>query len=121
MTARFAARKAFEGQDALALARRTDRDEYVKWEVNVGKRGSYAVEIEYGCPNQCAGSEYTIGMDGQALKCAVGPTGDWEKFKKEKAGVLNLTKAGVQTLTIRPTKGKWHNAMNVKSVTLSPQ
>jgi hypothetical protein len=35
--------------------------------------------------------------------------------------VLNLTKAGVQTLTIRPTKGKWGNGMNVRSVTLSAQ
>ena len=104
---------------AISIGGWTDWDNYVKWEANVGKPGSYAVEIEYGCPNQCAGSEYTIGMDGQALKYAVGPTGDWEKFKKEKAGVLNLTKTGVHTLTIRPTKGKWGNGMNVRSVTLS--
>jgi alpha-L-fucosidase len=96
-----------------------DCDDYVTWDVNVGKPGSYTVEIEYGCPNQCAGSEYTIDVDGKALSYAVGPTGDWEKFKKEKVGALNLTKAGVYTLTIRPTKGKWHNAMNVRSVTLS--
>jgi len=105
---------------AISIGGWTDWDDYVIWDVRVGKPGSYTVEIEYGCPNQCAGSEYTIGMDGQALKYTVGPTGDWEKFKKEKAGVLNLTQAGVQTLTLRPTKGKWHNAMNVRSVTLSP-
>ena len=92
----------------------------VTWDVRVGKPGSYTVEIEYGCPNQCAGSEYTIEVDGQTLTYTVGPTGDWEKFKKGKAGVLNLTQAGVQTLTLRPTKGKWHKAMNVRSVTLSP-
>ncbi len=96
-----------------------DCDDYVTWDVRIGKPGSYTVEIEYGCPNQCAGSEYTIDVDGKTLSYAVGPTGDWEKFKKDKVGVLNLTKAGVQTLTIRPTKGKLGNGMNVRSVTLS--
>jgi alpha-L-fucosidase len=104
---------------AILIGGWNDWDDYVTWEVNVAKPGSYTVEIEYGCPNQCAGSEYTIDVDGKTVSYAVGPTGDWEKFKKEKAGVLHLTKAGIQTLTIRPTKGKWGNGMNVRCVTLS--
>ena len=100
-----------------------DWDDYVTWEVNVAKPGSYTVEVEYGCARQCAGSEYTIGMEGQLLNCKVGPgpNGEWDVFQKEKAGVLNLTKAGVQTLTVRPIKGKWGNGMNLRSVTLNVQ
>jgi alpha-L-fucosidase len=96
-----------------------DWDDYVTWDVNVAKPGSYTVEIEYGC--RFGGSKYTIDMDGQTLACEVGKTGDWEKFKTVKAGVMNLAHSGVQTLTIRPTKGKWKNAMNVRSVTLTPE
>ena len=100
-----------------------DWDDYVTWEVNVAKPGSYTVEVEYGCASQCAGSEYTIGMEGQVLnyKVGPGPNGDWEVFQKEKAGVLNLTKEGVQTLTVRPIKDKWGNGMNLRSVTLNVQ
>jgi hypothetical protein len=62
-------------------------------------------------------------MEGQVLNCKVGPgpNGDWDVFQKEKAGVLNLTKAGVQTLTVRPIKDKWGNGMNLRSVTLNIQ
>jgi hypothetical protein len=54
-------------------------------------------------------------------KVGPGPNGDWEVFQKEKAGVLNLTKEGVQTLTVRPIKDKWGNGMNLRSVTLNVQ
>jgi len=100
-----------------------DWDDYVTWEVNVAKPGSYTVEVEYGCASQCAGSEYTIGMEGQVLNCKVrpGPNGEWDVFQKEKAGVLDLTKAGIQKLTVRPIKDKWGNGMNLRSVTLNVQ
>jgi alpha-L-fucosidase len=100
-----------------------DWDDYVTWEVNVAKPGIYTVEVEYGCAIQCAGSEYTIGMEGQVLNCKVGPgpNGDWDVFQKEKAGVLNLSKVGVQTLTVRPIKDKWGNGMNLRSLTLNVQ
>ena len=52
---------------AISIGGWNDWDDYVTWDVRVDKPGSYTVEIEYGCPNQCAGSEYTIDVDGKTL------------------------------------------------------
>jgi hypothetical protein len=56
----------------------TDPSEHPAWDLHVAEGGTYAVEIRYACPDESAGSTYTVGVrSGEELIATVRNTGAW--------------------------------------------
>lgn len=56
----------------------TDPAEHPEWDLHVAEGGTYAVEIRYACPEESAGSTYTVGVGpAEQLIAVVRDTGAW--------------------------------------------
>lgn len=76
--------------------------DYVKWEAEVAKSGTYDVVMEWSVSDGSAGNPYVLEANGkEVLKGKVGTTGGWEDFKQEKIGTVTLEE-GKQTIAFKP-------------------
>lgn len=100
----------------------TNANDTVCWRISVPRVGAYRVVVEFACPQENAGSTYTIGVDGteEKVTATVTATGDWAKFRTETLdGVLHL-RAGEQTLRVTPQTMPRGAVMNLRLVCLKP-
>ena len=49
----------------------TKEDDYLSWEVEVGKEGTYEVELWYACPKKDLGSVVELSFLGQSLRAKI--------------------------------------------------
>ena len=49
----------------------TDEDDYLSWEVEVGKEGTYEIELWYACPEKDLGSVVELSFLGQSLRAKI--------------------------------------------------
>jgi len=54
----------------------TKTDDYVSWEVEVGKAGVYEVELWYACPEKDIGSVVELSFLGQSLRAKIADAHD---------------------------------------------
>jgi alpha-L-fucosidase len=97
-------------------------EDYVSWKVD-SPGGRYKVEVTYACPDENAGSEFTVSpfekrSDPQPHG-VVKSTGSWTTFKTETIGVMDLV-SGQHTIQVNVTKMPRGAVMNLKSVRLIP-
>jgi len=94
----------------------------VSWTLEAPKAGAYTVTLDYACPDDSAGTTFTVGLDGVpgGVDGVVGPTGDWGTFKEETlTGTLNIP-AGKQTLRLTPKDMPHGAVMNLRRIVLKP-
>jgi putative membrane-bound dehydrogenase-like protein len=93
-------------------------DDHAIWTVEVPKTGTYAVTLDWACPNQSAGKTFTLQAGAGQLSAKVTGTGGWDNYKQEQVGTIALS-AGRQRVTFRPGVKLYSSAMlDLRSVKL---
>jgi alpha-L-fucosidase len=90
--------------------------DYAVWKVNFKQPGRFQVVAT--CATVNTGSVLVVALAGRKLECTVPASGAWDKFVEVQAGVVEVSQAGEQTLTIRPGDEKSWKAINLRSIRL---
>ncbi|MBN2579623.1 MAG: alpha-L-fucosidase [Pirellulales bacterium] len=89
------------GRDSIGYWTRM-RD-WVNWPVHIPKPGKYQVEITYGCaPGN--GGKYRVDVAGEKLEAEAHDTGGWFDRLTVVAGMVDIKKAGNQSVALRCLK-----------------
>jgi hypothetical protein len=95
-------------------------DDWVSWEFQLAKPGSFRVEILQGCGNGSGGSEVDFLVAGQTLSLTVQETGGFQNFVRREIGTVKLDQAGRYTLAVKPRKKPGVAVMDLREVRLVP-
>jgi hypothetical protein len=90
------------------------------WHFPVEKAGLYAVELEYACDSDNAGSTVRIEVAHASFTLQTSDTGGSGTFKTVRAGEVNLPVTGWYTLRIAATKVAHDTVMTLRDVSLVP-
>jgi len=109
-----------QGGDRDNIGYWTNANDYVTWTFRTPKAGTYRVEITYACPDESAGSRFTVGLErGPALEGLVRSTGFWTSFRTEALGQMDIG-AGRHTLAVKVLQMPRGAVMNLREVRLIP-
>lgn len=98
----------------------SDPKDWVSWDFDVTRPGTYDVEILQGCAKNSGGSKVDFAVGEQVWTVVVEDTGGFQNFVRRGIGKARFDKPGRYTLTVKP-KGKAGVAvMDLREVTLSP-
>ncbi|HET6249930.1 MAG TPA: carbohydrate-binding domain-containing protein [Tepidisphaeraceae bacterium] len=97
----------------------TKKEDWVSWDFQVVKGGSFHVEILQGCGKGSGGSDVEFSVDKQTLKTTVQDTGGFQNFVSRDIGTLDL-KPGVYTINVKPITKPGLAVMDLRSITLKP-
>ncbi len=76
----------------------TDR---VLWKLELPRSGDFRVELEYACPDDCAGQAFRLETAEGELNATVASTGSWSEYRRVTLGTIHLN-AGRQRILVRP-------------------
>jgi hypothetical protein len=96
----------------------TERSDWVSWDFEVSRPGTYSVEILQGCGKGSGGSTVRFSVGDQALPVSVQDTGGFQNFVSRNIGELAFAKAGLYTLDVKPVEKAGKAVMDLRSVTL---
>jgi alpha-L-fucosidase len=94
-------------------------DESASWTVNVPAPGSYSVSALIATVN--SGSEFVVETGSQALSATAPNTGAWDQFTELRLGSLKFDHAGEAVIKVRPKSSASWQAINLRSIVLTPQ
>ena len=95
----------------------TDNRSWIEWTFEIKQSGSFEVIADVS--TEAAETKFEVAVGSSKLLAAVASTGGFEQYKKVSLGQIEVSKAGVHTLQIKPKKGQWQ-PINLRSVTLEP-
>jgi hypothetical protein len=98
----------------------TDARDWVSWDFEVGKPGTYRVEILQGCGKGSGGSKVDFAVAGEVLNVTVQDTGGFQNFVTRDIGRARFDKAGRYQLTVTPKRKPGLAVMDLRQVTLTP-
>lgn len=98
----------------------TDARDWVSWEFEVSRPGTYRVEILQGCGKGSGGSKVEFALGGQVLPVTVQDTGGFQNFVTRDIGRVRFEKAGQYALTVTPKEKPGVAVMDLRQVTLTP-
>jgi arylsulfatase A-like enzyme len=96
----------------------TRGDDWVSWDFQVDKPGTFAVEIVQACGSGQGDSEVEFSVGEQTLKVVVEDTGDFRNFKARTIGTIQLDKVGRSTLTVKVKSKAKAAVMDLRQVVL---
>ena len=92
--------------------------DWASWKVDFTRPGVYKVTARCACTD---GRERTRpGSRGQQVVAKVAQTGDWEQFRDVAFGTVEIAKAGVQEVKVRPRDPNAWRAVNLRDVKFAP-
>jgi arylsulfatase A len=95
-------------------------DDWVSWEFEIAKPGSFRVEILQGCGTGSGGSEVDFSIAGKTLPVIVEETGGFQKFVRREIGTVVIEQPGRHTLTVKPRTKPGAAVMDLREVRLVP-
>ncbi len=95
-------------------------DDWVSWEFEITKPGSFRVEILQGCGTGSGGSEVDFSIAGKSLPVVVEETGGFQKFVRREIGNVTIEQPGRHTLTVKPRTKPGVAVMDLREVRLVP-
>ncbi len=98
----------------------SNKDDYITWEFEVTKPGTFAVELTQGCGKGNGGSEVELSVGESKTTHTVKDTGGWQAFERIAAGKLTIEKAGRHTLTVKAKTKPGAAVMDLRQVVLTP-
>ena len=98
----------------------TKVEDWVSWDFEITKPGTFSVEILQGCGKGSGGSEVEISAGDQVLKFTVKETGGFQDFLSRDIGQFTFTKPGRYTLTVKPKTKPGGAVMDLRQVMLRP-
>lgn len=97
----------------------TEPDAMVEWKLKPNG-GIYEVEISYACPEDSAGSTFTVKVGDTPLLGMVQITGGWDQWQTFSLGDVQLGNEPI-TLTVSAQQLTTAALMDLKSVVLKPK
>src|SRR4029079_12596726 len=79
----------------------TRKDDWVSWDFEIRKPGTFRVEILQGCGKGSGGREADFSIRGQTLSVKVQDTGGFQNFVARDIGTVRLDQPGRYTLTVK--------------------
>ena len=99
----------------------SDQQDYVCWDFSIEQPATYGIEARYACPDDCAGSKYSIELgDKIVFTGRVAATGDWSLFSSWQSLTRREFDPGMYTLTVRIVAMAGYAAMNLAGIRLVP-
>jgi len=98
----------------------TLREDWVSWDFQIGRSGTFAVEILQGCGSGSGGSEVVFSTGDQTLLITVQETGGFQNFVTREIGKFSLAKAGRYTLSVRAQSKPGPAVMDLRQILLRP-
>ena len=98
----------------------TNANDYLRWTAKVDSAGEYQVLINYACPKDSDGSEYSVSVGSQSVSGKVKSTGSWTDYAVVQLGAVNIDKPGPVSVTLKPTSKPNLAVMNLRTVALKP-
>jgi hypothetical protein len=99
----------------------TDRRDYLSWDFTMARHVVCYLEARYACPDECAGSRYTIEVAAMIVYTGrVAATGDWALFSSWQRLTRITLAPGNHTLTVRVAEMAGYAAMNLAGIRLVP-
>ncbi len=86
------------------------------WNLKISKPGKFDVVADLATPGA---GRFTVTVGDAKLDCQAPKTGNYEKFRSESLGTVQLDKPGTYKLTIKPDPKAW-SPINLRSLTLQP-
>ena len=99
----------------------TNPKDAVRWEFEIRRPGTYAVEVDYACPAGTEGSRFIVAVGTEHVQGTVESTGSFEKFATKTLGEITLSPADRYTLTVQPTSMPHGAVMNLAEIRLLPR
>lgn len=94
------------------------KEDWVSWDFEVAKPGTFSVVILQGCGKGSGGAEVEFAVEGKALKTTVQDTGGFQNFVSRDIGQVDLG-PGKHTLTVKPLTKPGVAVMDLRQVTLA--
>lgn len=98
----------------------TKAEDWVSWEFELTRPGTFIVELTQACGKGSGGSEYRVAVGEESLTDTVPETGAFTNFVSRVIGSVKLASAGHYTLTVKPIKKPGLAVMDLRAVTLKP-
>ena len=86
------------------------------WNLKIAKPGKFDLVADLATPGA---GRFTVTIGDAKLNCQAPKTGDYDKFRSESLGTVQLDKPGAYTLTVKPDPKAW-SPINLRSLTLQP-
>ncbi len=94
----------------------TDPAEWVEWNVNFARAGTFTVSAELAA---IGGGSFQIVVGAQSLTAKAPVSGDYGRFQKVELGRLSLA-SGVARVAVRPIADGWQ-PVNLRALKFSPE
>jgi alpha-L-fucosidase len=104
-----------EGQPNIAFWDRGS--DWISWSVEFPKAGRYSVTANCATPN--SGAPFDLEIAGQKLSGMAPRTGSWETFRTVDLGQIEVSQAGVQTVSMRPHSPETWKPLNLRFLRLT--
>ena len=98
----------------------TRADDFATFEFELGKPGTFAVEVLQGCGKGSGGSEVELSVGDAKLTFTVKDTGGFQAFEARTVGTVAITTLGRHTLTVKPLSKTGPAVMDLRRVVLKP-
>jgi putative membrane-bound dehydrogenase-like protein len=96
-------------------------NDHITWTVQVPKRGSYDVYLDWACDNGSAGNKFILESPDTSLTHEVASTGGWSHYLRVRIGRIKLEE-GLQRIKVRPAGPTLHGALlDLRTIYLAPQ
>jgi hypothetical protein len=92
--------------------------EWASWSVRVDQPGKFNLSASVATVNE--GVELLIVAGSSQTAARLPATGDWGAFKMIDLGQLEITRAGGQTIDVRPKDPSTWKGINLRFVRLTP-
>lgn len=98
-----------------------DGDDWISWQFDVKRRGTFELEVMQGCGPGSGGSTVEFRVGQQAVSMTVDETGGFQNFVKRTLGAVTIAEAGRHTLEVRPQTKPGPAVMDLRQVRLIPR
>ena len=88
--------------------------DWASWKADFSRPGVFTISARYALPE--GPSEVALEVAGQRLIGKLTATGGWDDFRDMAFGTLNITKAGVQEIKVRPGNVNAWKPVNLRAV-----
>ncbi|WP_150107593.1 hypothetical protein [Pedosphaera parvula] len=94
--------------------------DWAEWKFTVRQLGTYDVELWQGCGKGQGGSDVDVVVDGERFSLVVEETGHFQNFVPRQIGRVNLSRAGIHSIAVRPRNKHADAVMDVRQILLKP-
>jgi arylsulfatase A len=98
----------------------TKAEDWVSWDFEVTRLGTFRLEILQGCGTGSGGAEVEFAVAGQSITDVVVETGHFQNFIARPLGLVRLSAPGTYTFTVKPKTKPGKAVMDLRTVTLRP-